>query len=292
MTKDMRVQVTLTPAGSKKLIAKGVSQIASFKNALEKGLIAIHPSSTTFFLIEELLGKKPEGIWLCGAVFPRGMCISYERQQLTYLKPVEDRQKGGPGAFPHTWVLERGVFKTGIPIHEILEKMDKDDIYVKGANAIDKEGRVGVLYASKGAGTIAKVMIASRRKGFSIILPVGVEKMIPGSISDAAKMASRERTDMAMGIPVGLIPVAGKVITEVEAIRLLFGAEAVVVACGGLSGAEGATTLVIRGAKEKVMRAFEVIQDCKRAKLPLIYPPDCSICLYPTCHFRGKGIEK
>jgi hypothetical protein len=288
----MRIQATLTTSESKKLIAKGVSQIPSLKKALEEGLVAIHPSSTTYFLLEELTGIKPEGVWICGAVFPKGMCISYERQQTTYLRPIEHPKTYDPEEFLHTWVLERGVFQTGIPLRIILGKMGKNDVYIKGANAIDIEGRVGVLYASKGAGTIGKVIMASRRKKFLIILPVGVEKMIPDSIFKAAKTASREKTEIAMGIPVGLIPVSGQVVTEVEAITLISGAEAVVISCGGLAGAEGATTLVIKGAEEKVRKALKVIQTCKGATLPFIKHTDCSVCFYPTCHYREKKITK
>lgn len=288
----VRIQVTLTTVESKKLIAKGVSQISSLKEALEKGLVVIHPSSTTYFLLEELTGIKPEGVWVCGAIFPKGMCISYERQQTAYLKPIELQKKSDPGEFLHTWVLERGVFKTGIPLKIILGKMTKNDVYIKGANAIDRDGRVGVLYASKGGGTIAKVISESKKKGFHIILPVGVEKLIPGSLFDAVKAASRKRTEFAMGIPVGLIPVSGQVVTEVEAIGLISDAKAVVVACGGLAGAEGATTLVIIDTEKKVRKAFEAIQACKGATLPPIHPTDCSICFYPTCHYRGKRITK
>ena len=288
----MRAQVTLTPAEAKKLLAKGVASMPIVRKALKKGMVVIHPGSTSLFLVEELTGKMPEGVWVCGTVFPKGMCVSYERQQSTYLKAPDPGKKHDPGQFPFTWVLEKGGFQTGIPLRSILDKMGHEDVYVKGANAIDPEGRVGVLYASRAAGTIAKVIAASKRKGFPILLPIGLEKLIPGSLLKAAKTASRERTDIAMGIPVGLIPVPGQAVTEVLAIHLLSGAEAVVISAGGLAGAEGATTLVIQGTAEKVNRALEVIRRCKGATLPPVHPTDCSICFYPTCHYRGKNVNE
>ena len=178
----MRAQVTLTPAEAKKLLAKGVASMPIVRKALKKGMVVIHPGSTSLFLVEELTGKMPEGVWVCGTVFPKGMCVSYERQQSTYLKAPDPGKKHDPGQFPFTWVLEKGGFQTGIPLRSILDKMGHEDVYVKGANAIDPEGRVGVLYASRAAGTIAKVIAASKRKGFPILLPIGLEKLIPGSL--------------------------------------------------------------------------------------------------------------
>lgn len=284
----MRVQVTLTPTESKKLLAKALAAMAPLKRAREKGLIVIHPSSTTLFLIEELTGTRPEGVWVCGLVFPKGMCISWERQKAAYLKRPDPGEKGhDAGQFPFSWVLEKGTFRTGISLASLLDRMGKEDVYVKGANAIDPEGKVGVLYASLGAGTIGKVIAASRRKGFTILLPIGLEKLIPTPIARAAKFASREKTDAAMGIPVGLIPVPGKAVTEVEAIDILSGAEAVAVAAGGLGGAEGSVTLVIRGSEEKVSRAFQIVKEVKGAALPEPHPTDCASCSFPTCHLRG-----
>ncbi len=287
----MRALVTLTPTESKKLLAKAIAAMPKVRKALEKGMVALHPSSSTFFILEELTGKQPEGLWVCGIVFPKGMCISYERQQSTYLRPPDPGKKHDPGQFPFTWVLKKGLFSKGTALKSVLDDMGSEDVYIKGANAIDPEGRVGVLYASRGAGTIAKVISASRRKGFQILLPIGFEKLIPGSLLKAAKATSRERTDMAMGIPVGLIIVPGQAVTEIKAIQLISGAEAVVVSSGGLAGAEGATTLVIQGTPKRVNQAIKVIQSCKGATLPSVHPTNCSACFYPTCHYRGKNVN-
>lgn len=283
----MRAQVTLTPSESKKLLAKAVVAMDPVRKAREKGLIIIHPSSTTFFLVEELIGTRPEGVWVFGLVFPKGMCVSRERQKFGFQSRRSSKEDGHDiGEFPFSWVLERGVYRTGLPLASLLDKMGKGDVYVKGANAIDPEGKVGVLYASSRAGTIGKVITASRKKGFTILLPIGLEKLIPIPIARAAKFASRERTDSAMGIPVGLIPVPGKAITEVEAIHILSGAQAVAVAAGGLGGAEGSITLVIRGPEGRVTRALQCVKDVKGATLPEILPTDCATCSYPTCHLR------
>ncbi|MBU1206705.1 MAG: hypothetical protein KKH04_07245 [Proteobacteria bacterium] len=68
------------------------------------------------------------------------------------------------GQFPFSWVLENGTLRMGLPLAPLLDRMGKEDIYIKGVNAIDPEGKVGVLYAGLGAGTIGRVVAASRRK--------------------------------------------------------------------------------------------------------------------------------
>ena len=56
----MRAQVSLIPNESKKLIAKALADLSEVKTALKDGIVAMHPSSSTLFLAEEILGKTPE----------------------------------------------------------------------------------------------------------------------------------------------------------------------------------------------------------------------------------------
>ena len=285
----MRAQVSLTPTESKKLLAKALANMAPLKNAMEKGTLVVHPSSTSIFLVEELTGTIPQGLWVCGLIIPKGTCISGEQRETVkrVMKKLEGKKRD-PGQFPFTWFFEKGSFRTGVPLASILDKMGKEDVYVKGTNAIDPEGKVGVLYAGMGVGTYGKVIKANKEKGFTIILPTGLEKLIPVSIEKAAQYASRTKMDLAMGIPVGLMPISGIVVTEVEAIHILTGAEAVVIAAGGLDGAEGGVTLVIKGSKQEVTQAYRIIESVKGASLPELDPPECNSCPYVACHFNTE----
>jgi len=58
----MRAQVSLTPTESKKLLSKALAQMPLIKAAANEGIVVIHPSSTTLFLIEELIGKGRQQI--------------------------------------------------------------------------------------------------------------------------------------------------------------------------------------------------------------------------------------
>lgn len=281
----MRIQVVLTPTEGKKLIAKGIRRMEKVKKALEEGLLAIHPSSTTFFLFEELTRTKPPGVWVCGWVLPKGTCISGE---------VLDLQKAGGGMgdvldFPHTWLFRKGKFEAGVKLGQILNEMDANDVYIKAGNALDPQGNVGVMLARWDGGTISRVIGASRGKGFEIVLGIGLEKLIPVPVKEAAKEAGARRMDHAIGVPVGLMPVDGTVVTEVQAIRLLTGAEAVPIGSGGLAGAEGSSTLVIKGEKEQVEKSLELVQSLKGARLPDPKIYECSACPHGTCHLNKKG---
>jgi hypothetical protein len=69
--------------------------------------------------------------------------------------------------------LEKGTFQTGLPLATLLDKTKKDDIYVKGTNAIDPEGKVGVLYASLRADTMGKPLcsLSTRNLQFLNMVP-------------------------------------------------------------------------------------------------------------------------
>jgi hypothetical protein len=97
-----------------------------------------------------------------------------------------------------------------------------------------------------------------------------------------------------MGIPVGLIPVPGKVITEIEAIDILSGAEAVPVAAGGLGGAEGSTTLVLQGLEEKVNRALQIIPNNRVRSIMLdsLYRSFRILLTYVKCNPRWSATAR
>jgi hypothetical protein len=282
----MLAQVSLIPAESKKLISKAIANMDVFQQALRKGLIILHPSSSTYFLFEEVTGRKPPtNVWVCGAVVPKGTCVEMGVMlggQISFAnveKNAPHSAKPDPGTFPYCWVLRKGEFSHPQPLSILLEEMGSDDVFIKGVNALDMEGKVGVLWGNlTEGGTAAFVMAAQRRKGFHLILPAGLEKLIPFSIKEAAKEAKRFEYDYAMGMPCGLLPCEGIVVTELKAVEILSGATAIPIAGGGLGGAEGAVTFVIKGDKEQVTKAIQSIEDSKGARLPQVRISNCNEC--------------
>ena len=65
----MRAQVSLIPTESKQLIAKAVARMEVVRKASAEGIIVIHPSSSTYFIVEELVGCQPQtDTWVVGIV--------------------------------------------------------------------------------------------------------------------------------------------------------------------------------------------------------------------------------
>ncbi len=285
----MRAQVSLIPTESKKLIAKAVARMDEVQDALKKGTVAIHPSSSTIFIVEELIGKLPDTeFWVAGVIGPKGACRSAElraqRSRDAAGKPVRT-----PSISPHTWVIEKGELKSGIPLGDILSRMGPDDVYIKGVNAIDLHNTVGVLVGNPVGGTIGLVMSQVRRRGFKMVFPVGLEKLIPIPMKQAAREAAlRNLLDYSMGTPCTLLPCKGIVVTEPRAIELLTGATAIPISAGGLGGAEGAITMVIKGDDGQVTRAIDYIEGVKGAQLPReVRLDDCKYCDTERCSLRG-----
>jgi hypothetical protein len=282
----MLAQVTLIPAESKKLIAKAVTQMEVFQKAFREGLIVLHPSSTTYFMFEEMTGRKPPtNVWVCGLVTPKGTCVEMGAMIQGHAVPSDVKPfdpsytRSGPGTFPYCWVFRKGEFSPQEPLSALLEEMGPNDVFVKGVNALDVEGNVGVLWGNVNeGGTAALVMSTQRRKGFKVIFPAGLEKLIPFPIKEVAKEARRFEYDYSMGMPCGLLPCEGIVVTELKAIEILSGAVAIPISAGGLGGAEGAVTLVIKGEKEQVTKAIQKIEDSKGARLPHVRISNCNDC--------------
>jgi hypothetical protein len=286
----MRAQVSLIPSESKKLIAKAMVNMDEVKIALKDGILVMHPSSSTLFLAEEILGETPETeVWICGAITPRAACGD-DAVKVWMMTHPEARGKSGPDAFPFSWVIEKGKLSQGETLASLFERMGPKDVYVKGVNAIDPQGKIGVLIANEvERGTIGRVLAAQRKNGFNIVCPVGLEKSIPVSIEEAV-VAARDRLSLSysMGGRCSLMKCEGKVVTEQKAIEILTGATAIPIGAGGVDGAEGAITFVISGEDYQVKKAIGHIEDVKGAKISRQFrQKDCTKCNDGYCSLHG-----
>ena len=266
----MKLQITLTPAESKKLIAKAVVELDVIKKALKNGIIAITLGTTNRYVAEALLKKPlPKEKFVAGLITEYGTCatIASERATEVILK------NGEPYA---------------VPLDKVVREMDSDDVFIKGANAIDPNKNVGILMMSLVGGKIGRNLGVLISRGVNIIIPVGLEKLIPVPISEASKEVGITKMDYSMGAPVGLMPiVSGKVITEIEAIEILTGAQSIPIGAGGLSGAGGSITFVVKGTEEQIKKTIELIEQVKGEKAFTIKPGVCTLCEFKHCPFFG-----
>ncbi len=272
------MQISLTPAESKKLIAKSLMELDYLREALKSGIVLVHPSSTTHFLYQEITGTPPKKNWVCGIIVQKGACINKD-----ILGELAVDTTKGVSKFPF-WIFEKGkLLDESISISELVEMMGEGDVYVKTGNAIDCNGNVGVLVgAPDGKGTVGKLYEASKKKGFRVLIPIGLEKLIP-SVEVASKTANPAKVKYSTGMPLKLFPVKGHVVTEIEAVFLLTGAKATPIASGGLSGAEGSITLTVEGSDEQLELLKKIVLEIKGAELPEVYAPDCEECTWKTC---------
>lgn len=274
----MRIQVTLIPPESKKLISHAVASLDVVEKARKEGIILVGASTTCAFLLEELINSKITEGYGCGITIPKGTCIMQEM-----LDSI--RQRG----YARIWVLEKGELCEELKIDDVLSKMGSEDVFIKGANAIDPNGNAGILLGSPIGGTAGRVYGVAMARGINIIIPVGLEKMIPTPISKAAAEAGIHRMDYSMGMPVGILPLHGMVVDEVAAIKILTGAKAIPISAGGVDGAEGAITLVIKGSEKAVKSSLEIINSVKGTIEPKIIAPECKNCKYPRCSLGEKA---
>ena len=292
----MRAQVTLIPTESKKLIGKAVARLDVVQRALAEGTIVLHPSSSTYFIVEELLGKRPDtNFWVAGIVCPKGTCVEMGagvgQKSVVAEQPEGIAVVDNPLAYRMFWVIRGGELSSGSTLGELLDQMGPKDVYIKGVNALDVDGNVGVLIGNlTEGGTIARAVARARDRGFHLIFPVGLEKLIPVSIKQAAKEALRKTYTYSMGVACNLFPCeGGLVVTELKAIEILAEATAIPISAGGLGGAEGAVTLVIKGEDEQVNQAISYLEECKGAQIPAARTFNCYDCSFVLCKFPVKG---
>jgi hypothetical protein len=58
-------------------------------------------------------------------------------------------------------------------------------------------------------------------------------------------------------------PITGKIITEIEALKILTGVASYLYSAGGIAGAEGSVRILIDGTEEEVEETLELIKSIK-----------------------------
>ena len=154
-------------------------------------------------------------------------------------------------------VIVKGVWQKGKTIFDVADGLKEGDVILKGANALEPvRHQAAVLIGHPSGGTVGVALQAAVGRRVRLILPVGLEKRIPG---DLMELAVRLNAPGRSGPR--LLPVPGEVFTEIEAIRLLCGAESEMVAAGGVGGAEGSVWLALHGSEEQMEKAEELMKE-------------------------------
>jgi len=246
-----KILIALTPSESKRLIAKGVTQLEEVQRALKQGTIIITLGTTNAYIVEEILKhvhgsnkKIDRRRYAAGIVTDRGTCVV----------PKEEREK--------EVILKSGKLSEE-GIENAIENLSAGDVFIKGANALDVTGTAGVFMANRAGGTIGSALGTVMARSVHFIIPIGIEKTIPYSIAEAAKRVGIEAFYQSVGLPVGLMPVHGTIITEVEALKMLGAEDAFPIGAGGVDGGEGSVVLCIEGSVEKLDELMRLVTEIK-----------------------------
>jgi hypothetical protein len=178
-------------------------------------------------------------------------------------------------------------------LEQTIENLAADDIGIVGANAIDVHGNSALMYGAALGAKPGRIISGLMAEIKNIIIAAGLEKLIPGSITDVIPQVGRKNVDLSMGMAVGLTPISGRIITEKDAIPLLADVDCTAIGRGGIFGAEGATTMIIEGDKAEVKKIFRIISSIKRAEvsglqesLPECKPPHEKCKLHWACIYK------
>jgi hypothetical protein len=144
----------------------------------------------------------------------------------------------------------------GKTIFDVVDDLSEGDVILKGANALDLANRkAAILIGHPKAGTIGASLLAVVGRRVRLILPVGLEKRVPGDLND---LAVRLNAPGSKGPR--LLPVPGEIFTEVDAINQLTSAKAELIAAGGVGGAEGSILLGVSGSVEQMDAAEKLLR--------------------------------
>jgi hypothetical protein len=235
-------QFCVTTAMGKRIIGKGMAVHTDVRRVLDKGTLAIIAGTTNGYVTEEILKSIGQAKGFSRAGFRRGVTVA-------------PGAKAAKADFPGDVVIVDGQWQKGKLITDVADDLQTGDVVLKGANAFDGEGHPAVQIGHPQGGTIMAAMAAVIGRRARLIVPVGLEKRVLEPVADLAKRCNAPGTTGPR-----LFPVPGEIFTELDAIELLTGAEACLIAGGGIYGAEGAYWLGVSGSEKQGQAAAELIK--------------------------------
>jgi len=281
----MRALFVLTTSESKRLIGKAVARMELVQRAKKKGKLLISHGSTNVYVVEEILGREMASELWCRDHYVSGVLL---RGNLCTILATDK---------PPILILNRGkVEAPALTMGEILKGFDQNSAFIKGANCLDPDGNAAAFVAHPEGGTIGWAIGHLWAQGIPLIAPVGLEKLVP-SVKKAVAACGQQTFDYCQGLKVGMVPMIGaQVITEIEALKGLAGVETLHVGSGGVSGSEGAVTLVSEGAPASIRKAVALIESIKGEPPLLPRKAVCEACVltYPVqpVGYKYEGLGK
>jgi len=237
----MKASVVLSAGAAKRMIAKGVAVLPAVKSALANGSIVITLGTTNAIVAEEILGKPIDR-----GAFAAGF--------------IDDRFNINERLDEMDEIVIRNGEEIESDRQELLDSLTAGDVIIKGGNALDPWGNVGVLMASRTAGTAGRYYSLALARGVEVVIPISLQKAIHTPIDELAREMGSGKVDLSMGLACGLHPLVGHVITEIDALEALFPVQVSQIAGGGVGSGAGSVSLLITGQESPVRAAFDLVQ--------------------------------
>lgn len=235
-------QFCVTTSMGKRLIGKAMVLHPDIKGVLEKGTLVIIAGTTNGYVAEEILKSLGQAQGFSRKGFRRGMTVA------PGMKAIE-------ADFPGDVIIHSGEWQKGKTIFDVIDDLKTGDVILKGANAFDSRGQAAVQIGHPKGGTILAALSTVVGQRVQLIVPVGLEKRV---FEDVNVLVQRCNAPGVEGPR--LLPMPGRIFTELDAIGLMTRAEASLIAAGGVYGAEGAIWLGISGTGEQIDAAIELLR--------------------------------
>jgi hypothetical protein len=252
----MQAMVTLTSEESKRLIAKALAAMGAVRRAVAEGLIGFSLCTSCGYVIQELFDAvqvDPQR-YCCGFLYAGGSCSVPDLKREKLLLVEQGRL--------HWLNFPEENFT------RFIERMGAEDVIIKSGNLMDPDGNAGVLVASPDGGEAGAYLPHIVAKGIQLIVPMTLNKTVPLPLSRILPVMgiTNFRRDRVHGMSCGMLPLPGKVVTEIDAFRDLFGVQAVPAAMGGVGSGDGTVTLVLAGQDDAVEAAWQAVSEIKGEK--------------------------
>ncbi len=237
----------LTPSQGRRIIAKGIIKLPQIQKSMNFGKIFVCRGATNAYILEELFLHLQINKPFRKNNFVAGQIIMGQRF---------GKWGFNPQMIEEEILLNKGQIQPFTKREDEIDLFSKDDIIIKGGNALDVNGIPAVLVGGKNGGTIAALGGLALAKGIEIICPIGLEKTILGDVMALSNIMGTAQMELPEeGGPCGLIPMPyATVFTELNAFEILFDCESFHVASGGVGGAEGCVSVLIETYDEDEMK--------------------------------------
>ncbi len=233
----------LTVSEGKRLIAKAVAALPAVQQAMQDGIVVVTKGTTNAYVAEELLGESiAKGAYVLGRTLPA----------------KADTSGVFAGSIPEV-IFVNGQ-RSDVTLKDVVLQMKRGDVVIKGANALNYEsGMVGLLIGHPEGGTLGTIIGSAYGKGLHLVCPVGLEKEIAEDIQELADLINTDPECSREGMP-ALWPVQAEIVTEIEALELLAGVEALQIGAGGVCGAEGGIWLAVWGDEDQIAATRALVE--------------------------------